>query len=295
MEQVAGFALLTGAFYLPKPNVDLLEGISWCLCTCILFCYYNSVGELAATRGVEYSTYVDGWTAEWDQQIPVIPHFVFPYIAVYAEPILALVVMWNYVENPIGTIRRFYFTQIALIFAAFACYYAFPVRTDLLTDPTTGELNIGGEGWLYELNYRFVHQGISLYVACPSMHNAHAFSIAAAFNALNLPGKTLMKIMAVLTVFSTIFTKGHPPPHVPLGALLGLLMHYKLFVTMEQNRTMETTKRIPAFMRILALTICPVVFFAVGQYLEEVSGWHTDIPKMLGFEFTESYVGVYGF
>jgi len=252
------------------------------------------VGELAATRGVEYSAYVDGWTAEWDQHIPVIPHFVFPYIAVYFEPVIALVVMWTCLENPIGAVRRFYLTQIALIFAAFACYLAFPVRTDLLADPTTGELNMGGEGWLYELNYRFVHQGISLYVACPSMHNAHAFSIAAAFNAMNLPGKTLMKIMAVLTLFSTIFTKGHPPPHVPLGALLGLALHNRLFMTMQQNQTLEATKSIPTWARIVALTTLPVVFFAVGQYLEDISGWHTNIPKMLGFEFQET-VGVYGF
>merc|ERR1711971_716313 len=109
---------------------DIAEGTSWLVSTMILFTYYNAVGEIASFRGIEFSKYVDGFTASFDRSLPIIPAFVFPYIFVYALPAAFLVVAFNQ-RFSMGAIRRFFAVQMMMIFRAFACYLAFPVETDL--------------------------------------------------------------------------------------------------------------------------------------------------------------------
>ena len=38
----------------------------------------------------------------------------------------------------------------------------------------------------------------------------------------------------------------------------------------------------------------PLVLLGVHQRLSELSGWHTDLPQMLGISVAEPVLGVYG-
>merc|ERR1719433_1014328 len=96
----------------------------------------------------------------------------------------------------LGKFRRFFATQMLLITLAFSCYYFLPVKTNLLWDEQTQTYDIGGNSWIHELNFKFVHQGISEYVACPSMHTAHSWSVAFAFSEQSLPLKRFMQFLA---------------------------------------------------------------------------------------------------
>ena len=50
--------------------------------------------------------------------------------------------------------------------------------------------------------------------------------------------------------------------------------------------------------RMVFSVIVPVVFHLIGQYLAKISGWHVDIPVMLGFDHRIPggfKLGLYGF
>lgn len=169
---------------------DIAESVSLLLSTCLMFTWYNAVGELASQRGLDYAWVFDKWSYDFDRSLPLIPHFVFPYIAVYAMPAAFLILCVRKFGYDMGIIRRFFAVQMLLITIAFAFYYIFPVKTDIITNPETGEIDVDiSSTWVHRLNYSFIHQGISMWVASPSMHCGHSSSIAFAFTMLELPYK----------------------------------------------------------------------------------------------------------
>jgi hypothetical protein len=195
--------------------MDVAESFSLLVSTMTLFTWYNAVGELASRRGLDYAWVVDKYTYSFDRALPLVPHFVFFYIGVYFMPIAFLACAVHKYGFDMGLIRRFFALQMVLILSAFFFYYAFPTKTDLITDPVTGEIDVDiSSTWVHALNYRFIHQGISMWVAAPSMHCGHAFSIAFAFTMLELPYTRVAQFMAFITLFSTTLCKPHPIMHL---------------------------------------------------------------------------------
>jgi len=124
----------------------------------ILFTWYNAVGELASLRGLNYAWVFDSWTYEFDRSLPLVPELVFPYIAVYAMPAAFLFMTIRKYGYDMGIIRRFFATQMLMIVIAFLIIYAFPTKTDIITNPVTGQIDIDiSSTWVHRLNYRFIH------------------------------------------------------------------------------------------------------------------------------------------
>jgi len=280
-----------------KTFFNTIEVASWLICTCIYFTFYNPVGELGKQRGVDYSDWVHPKSGplHWlEVNCPLIPWMVFPYIAVYAMPFIypfALIAKYGW---DMGKLRRFYLTQMILITVAFTCYYLFPVQTNLLWDEETQSFDIGGDSWIHELNFKFVHQGISFWVACPSMHTAHSWSIAFAFTQQELPLTRLMQFLAAITIVSTLTTRAHHPPHVGFGIILAVLGHLVMQNMAQQKLFEKTNEKVSPWIRFYAATLAPLAFLSVGQHLHNISGWKTDIPAMFGFE-SNPVLGLYGF
>merc|ERR1712196_667159 len=136
--------------------------------------------------------------------------------------------------------------------------------------------------FLEKLNYQHVHKGIFFWVACPSMHCAHAFSIAAAFKLQRLQGQKAVGILAYITLFSTCLTGAHPPPHLLLGVLLGLSIHNFVLKPLESRNALNSSSSATASLRFFLLAVAPFAFHFAGDKLSELSGWKTDIPSMLG-------------
>ena len=151
----------------------------------------------------------------------------------------------------------------------------------------------GADTWIGRLCFQHVHQGISLYVAFPSMHTAHAWSIAAAFSTDNLRGSTAMWALAVTTLFSTCMTKAHHPPHCVAGLALAYAGQKLVFEPLTRN-LQQLEPCTATWARFYAATIAPVVLILVGEELHRVSGWSTDVPAMFGFE-RNPVLGLYGF
>ena len=133
-----------------------------------------------------------------------------------------------------------------------------------------------------------------MWVASPSMHTAHSWAIAMDFTMLELPGKRAAQLLAFLTLFSTILCKPHGPPHLLQGALLAYSVHMSVSRKMFAAHWFEGKYNF----RMVFSVIVPVVFHLIGQYLAKISGWHVDIPVMLGFDHRIPggfKLGLYGF
>ena len=267
------------------------EMLSLLLCTSVLFTFYNPVGELARQWRSEGPSVFERIDAEFDwmtAKIPYVPSFVVPYVLVYAMPALYLAAhVDKHGLGKIAAARRFFFHQMALIVAAFALYLAFPTETDLIpaerAAPSTA---------MSKVCVDFVHKGISQYVACPSMHVAHAASIAMAFRADGLRGASFAKAMAHITYASTLLTKAHPLPHIFFGFLLALGAHAARDLFKCATEPAQGT-----WVRGYAAAVLPVVFLAVGHELHELAGWQANVPAMFGFErlhcLTTKFYGFY--
>jgi hypothetical protein len=208
-------------------------------------------------------------------------------------PAAFLIQVIRYKGLDMALIRKFFAVQMFMICIAFACYMAFPLKFDIITDRETNMIDVDiSSTWLHRLNYQFIHQGISQYVSCPSMHNAHAWAIALAFSQNKLPGSNLALALACITAPATIFTKGHGPPHLLVGILFGFAAHHKVFTKIDLSGKMSDKVR-------LALSLLvPVVFHFFGIYLAKVSGWENDVPAMFGLNHRIPggfRLGVYGF
>jgi len=274
---------------LDRNTVHLLEAGSLLLSSTVVFTYYNPIGEIAGQSGRDFASVVDGLTHSLDRAIPLIPGFVFPYVLVYLMPAAYTVVALrrSVSDETMGLLRAFFSTQMLMMLAAFACFLVMPVKTDLLVDAQGEQIVDTTSSWLHRLNYNFVHRGISKFVACPSMHCAHAFSCAFAWAAVRLPGQKLAGGLALLTLASTIFTKAHPVPHLPLGVGLALLFHRAVFTRLVSSKALvpadakQASSLSPAA-RLALLALAPVACLLIGEELSRVSGWHTDIPSMFG-------------
>jgi hypothetical protein len=70
---------------------DYAEAGAWLLSSVLMFTWYNAVGEIASKRGVDWAPIVDGATYEFDRSLPLVPHFVIPYMMVYLMPAAFLI------------------------------------------------------------------------------------------------------------------------------------------------------------------------------------------------------------
>jgi hypothetical protein len=190
-----------------------------------------------------------------------------------------------------GLIRKFYTVQMLMICIAFACYLAFPLRFDIITNRETGEIDVDIDStWLHRLNYQFIHQGISMWVSCPSMHNAHAWAIALAFYQEKLPGYRFALALATTMFPATLLTKAHGPPHVKMGILLAFIVHHLVYKRLNMDFKLSNRTR------LFASIVVPIAFHCFGMYLGKVSGWEVDVPAMFGFNHrTPGGFHLYGF
>lgn len=280
-----------GERFLPAWAVDSTETLSWLFCTSIYFTWYNPIGELAKMRGVDYSDVLHNHFSWIDKAIPYMPWMIIPYVAVYAMPTLFILSTIATRGLDMDVVRRFFITQIFLISVAFVCYLAVPVQTDLLYNAETGKHEYG-DSLAGRLCFKFVHQGISLFVACPSMHTAHSFSIAAAFAHCRLKGTSWMKALAMITLVSTVGCKGHRAIHLPFGLLLALCGHRLVYCWLARHLTSAAPSSLS--LRFYVAALAPVLFIIAGEHLHRLSGWNTDVPAMFGFESNPVH-GLYGF
>ena len=72
-------------------------------------------------------------------------------------------------------------------------------------------------------------------------------------------------------------------PHLPGGVGLALAFHRAVYTPLAASKALEPVPaKESAGLRLAALALAPVLILLAGEELGRVSGWHTDIPAMLG-------------
>ncbi len=141
-----------------------------------------------------------------DQQIPLIPQFIWPYMLCYLFPFLTLLVVKDW--------HRFNLTLLSVILAnlsAFVLYFIFPIafpRPELGQSLSENLLSL-----LYRVDF---YPGAN---KLPSLHVTFTWIVyfACRGQRLNKLGHTLVFSLAVLITLSALFVKQHVIADVIVG------------------------------------------------------------------------------
>lgn len=130
-----------------------IEGIVLFLSLGIYFTFYNSVGELASFRNLNFDWAI---SKSWDHHIPVVPLAIIPYLAAYFPP--SIYTFWCLYQSPVrlGSLRRAFAVQAIMITAGYALFVAIPCGIQSICLEGRGQ---EGEGMLARLNRAVIHSG----------------------------------------------------------------------------------------------------------------------------------------
>ena len=266
---------------------DATEIFCWMFSSLSLGLFYNGIGAIAGNRGVEYT---DKVILKYDNQLPLQPYMIIPYVIVYFIPSTYVLssLMAKGVKGSVENVRIFYTVQICMMATCYALYILFPVSVkEISMDPPEENATI-----LTQLTYTFIHSGMTKFCACPSMHVAHCISMAWIQADRKLPGATTTYVFAIITFFSTVLTKAHLIVDVPAGFALALifdeflyqpLCRSKMFSIDEKNRKNEVKNpsyKTKIITKLFMMVAIPAIMLYGALWFAEYTGEKIDVLAM---------------
>jgi hypothetical protein len=245
---------------------------------------YNSVGELASVRGLDYSGVI---MTRWDVMIPVVPVMVVPYILVYFHPpVYVLGTISKYgLRKAVQPVRRFYTTQVSLMALSYLIYIALPTSIADISMRVQGLAPPADASFITLLNYRFIHEHLTLFNACPSMHVGHTLSMAIIHWDDASPGYRLGMLGAAVTFFSTVLTRAHYIMDVPCGIIMAIVFDRAIFRPWKARKTLSAfdtwMNQLPHLRKAMLCASVPVLILLLNEYLSLVTGTRVDAIGML--------------
>ena len=157
-------------------------------------------------------------TIPWDEQIPILPNFIYPYVAAYFIFTFGLwPICWRQTKKDNEKTMR---AALFIILISFLIYFFFPTEVPW-SKIENGTLAI----WI--LN--FLHPTQQVFNAFPSLHTAFITFV----NCLLWRQKKSLGIaflpLTIIIILSTIFTKQHVIVDLPAGIFLSLLSVWIFF------------------------------------------------------------------
>ena len=274
-----------------------VEIFAWNLCMLFYGFLYNPIGELAAARNVDYSIYI---CTEWDSMVPVVPFMVVPYFLVYFIPgVYTMGTLWSQgILRSLGPVRRYFFTQILVMTICYILYIVFPTSIESISmrdqPPIISTLiDSNGEGvggimatladHFALMNYRFVHQHMTLYCACPSMHVSLTLCMAFVHYKESVVGWTWAVLGAIVTFFSTVLTRAHYILDVPFGMMVACLMYQCIYLPLRSLNLQNIKGLLSKNTHLAMCAIFPALILIVNEYLSNIAGMRTDFIRMMFF------------
>lgn len=185
---------------------------------------YNTIGGIAAARGVDYGPLLE---IPLDARIPLVPVFVLAYLLVWPFP-LALVA-WTILERGVdqALFRRLSLSLLVLMLACYALWILFPVYVDL----RVGEAELARHGWLGDL-VGFNYGRASHWNACPSFHVAGPWLLCRVVPLAARSGRWIFRGAVLAIIASTVLIRIHYLLDIAFGILVAELvyhgMHHRL-------------------------------------------------------------------
>jgi hypothetical protein len=261
--------------------LDWVEAVAWMVALCSFFLAYNAIGELAAMRGVDYTEYIK---TDYDAYVPCVPFLVLPYILVYIVP------FYYYAERiargrfNLNIVRCGLATQMVMLFLGYLVFYFFPVQISPIQDYPRDN------SWLHNLNWAFVHDGMTTFCAFPSMHVSNcyiAWYLARMHKEEDRPyGTNIVFLLAVMQFFTTVGTRAHYLLDLPVGfAFAWVLNKYMMQPLFRRYGQSEVPHKLPfgSGVRLLLCIVLPALAFYTKVRIEAATGWGgLDFYKILG-------------
>lgn len=261
--------------------IDKVEAVALFMTLAIYFNFYNPIGELTATRKIDYADLI---ITKLDIQLPTVDVLIIPYVIAFFCPIFSFWYQFFTGTFQLGQIRRAYLVQILMITSGSLVFYYFPVSIAPISikEIPTSFLGI--------LNYRVVHTGMSLFCSFPSMHIGHAWYQFFYMREMKHKGWVAMCIVAWFQFPATVLTRAHILADLPAGFLLAYFWAEWVYVPMERAKIFEPAKNRPfSIFRAGIIGLIPCATFALYQYLLALTGWPG--LSVLGVQIVELIFG----
>ena len=205
--------------------------------------YYNTIGELASLRGVDFSSWL---VTPLDHQLPFAPIFIIPYSAIWLLPVY-MVLRLHRAGVTVQQIRRISVSFMGLILACYAFWLLFPVKMSMRMELEPG-------GWLTGLT-AFTYHNATAWNAFPSFHVAAPWLICRVLGHYTgkLPAGVVLLTGAIF--LATLGIRIHYIADIAGGILIAELVYRVLLVRLEKA---DALARIPSRRMITAYSLLAV-------------------------------------
>ena len=192
---------------------------------------YNRVGEIAASRGINFGLLIE---TPVDAHVPFVPLFVLAYLFVWFLPALLIIHLGRSTDWDPAPCGRLSVSLIALMLGCYGFWILFPVHVDLRLDPAL----VAQHGWLGEL-VLFNYNGASEWNACPSFHVAGPWFLYRAVRSAvpRMPWGFLVIVLAIAA--STVLIRIHYLADIAFGIAAAELAYHGAFKRLTKGTVLE--------------------------------------------------------
>ncbi len=179
---------------------------------------YNTIGEIAAARGVDYLPWIE---IPLDARVPFVPVFVLAYLLVWIFPIL--LIAWSVAERGVDPafFRRLSVSLLVLMLFCYGLWILFPVCDKLRVDAA----ELARHGWLGDL-VGFNYVRASHWNACPSFHVAGPWFLYRAIPLASRCGRWIFLFAVLAIIASTVLIRIHYLLDIVFGILVAELVYH---------------------------------------------------------------------
>lgn len=155
------------------------------------------------------------WKSRWDDRLPLMPWFVFPYLFLYMPWMFGLYAFLYF--RPLADIQQVFLTTLAAVTIGYVCFFFWP--TYVITEYPKGKgLALALLQWLHLTDKPFN--------ACPSMH-VFMTTLLMLFSWQWWPAYWWLWVsLALVITISTVLTKRHYLYDVLGGVLVGFFSYF---------------------------------------------------------------------
>jgi len=207
---------------------------------------YNQIGNLAASRGLDFGPVV---VTGLDEQVPFLPLMVFPYMIAWLFPALLMVALVRSGLDRLA-VRKIVAAIVVLEVVCYLLWVAFPVKCSLRLDETALAEH-GWPGWLVLENYKLA----TVWNACPSFHIAGSWLFLRAAQLYRVRFLSLFFVLYLLIAISTVTIRIHYLADILVGLLVSEAVFRFTLRRFDPRGTFEnysTGKTITIYVALLA-------------------------------------------
>lgn len=225
--------------------------------------FYNPIGNVAASRGVDYGPLLN---TPLDSMVPLSVVFIIPYTALWALPIAMLVMLSRRASVTPADIRRFSVGFGSLMGVCYLLWIAFPMQVTLRADEET----LTSLGWMGSFTW-LTYQNASMWNCCPSFHVASPWFVCRIMWMYCDKVPIWVRVLTVGVIMATVFIRIHYLLDIVGGILVSEGVYRFVLVPLQKRRALEGISRTQVVCFAIALGLAGVgVVLLLGRFFPPI-------------------------